>query len=76
MYSFSLWQSDAVDVSRQFDTCGEGGYSSCLWDCGISQYYNSGFQQCVDCDTSCVMIMGILGVLPGGHATSVRISGV
>ena len=53
LYRFTLWQTDSVDTSREYNVCGNGLAASCLWNCDINYYYNPYLQACANCDASC-----------------------
>ena len=53
IYSFTLWQTAITDFTTAYDTCGAGLGNSCVWNCGLDQYYKSYEDTCENCDASC-----------------------
>ena len=41
IYSFTRWQTAITDFTTAYDTCGAGLGNSCVWNCGLDQYYTS-----------------------------------
>ena len=59
LYTLTVWQTavssltDITAFSSYYDVCGSGLNSTCLWNCSISDYYNSYQNAYVACDSSC-----------------------
>ena len=54
VYSFTLWYIPIYDFSAQYDACGIGLNSTCLWFCLMNYYINSTNKAAL-CDSSCTV---------------------
>ena len=53
IYSITIWQDYVTDLTSHYNICGTGLGSSCIWNCGLTQYYNSYEALYLNCDSSC-----------------------
>ena len=53
IYSFALWQTAIDSLTTAYDTCGTGLGGSCIWNSGLTQYYNSYENTYFSCDSGC-----------------------